>query len=111
MDAKSQAELEIIYAAQFWIAEVMRCDRYLNTTEQALFDAVLNYNNLTKQSIKLPPPSKPVFPKPPKLPSDLVKSLTPKDSEIDTLRYSAKPTERSPSSYGLKDTVIYDVEE
>jgi hypothetical protein len=110
MDAKSQAELEIISAAQFWIAEVMRCDRYLNVTEQALFDAVLHYNSLTKQSIKLPPPSKPVFPKPPKLPSDLVRSLTPRDSEIDTIRYSEKPTDRAKSSYGLKDTIVYDIE-
>lgn len=86
-DVKSQAELDILTAADWWAREVMRSDRSLNSVEQKLFDAVMHYRRLSRPDL----PDVPVIPKAPHLPTDL------HYDEIPTRRYSDIPTVPSPA--------------
>lgn len=90
-DSKSQAELDILTAADWWSREIMRSDRILNSVEQRLFDAVMHYRRLSRPDIT----DVPVIPKPPHLPTDL------HYNEIPTQRYSDPPTIPSPA-FGIK---------
>lgn len=86
MDEKSQAELEILLAADRWAREVMRADRSLNSIEQELLNAVLNYQRIVRTTVDIPIQ----IPRPPFVPNDLF------FPEPDTQRYSDIPTIPSP---------------
>lgn len=91
MDA-DDAKQKIIELTDRWARDVMRSDRSMNTIEQSLLDAVLNYRRIVRSALKIP---KKIdrFPPPPLLPRDLGKELM---TELDTLRYSEKPTIPTP---------------
>lgn len=100
MDDRSQAELDVLMAADRWAREVMRTDRILDPIEQALLDAVLQYQRLARV-VDIPAE----FPKAPAVPNDLF------IEEERTLRYSEVPTVRSPAHgirqvKGLEDIVL-----
>jgi len=100
MDVKSQAELDILMAADRWAREVMRTDRYLDPIEESLLEAVLNYQRLARV-IDVPVE----FPKAPPVPNDLFAE------DERTLRYSEVPTVKSPANgirqvKGLEDIVL-----
>ena len=110
MATKNQLEVDIINLAVSWAREAMRLDLSLNDAEQSLMDAVIKYNHFLKNSIRVPENKTPLFPKPPKLPSDLVRSLTPRESEMKTVRYSDIPTVPDQLDGHLAETVVYYVE-
>jgi hypothetical protein len=91
MDVKSQAELDIIIAADWWAREILRSDKSLDNIEQKLFDAVLYYQRLTRTPIEVPAQ----IPKPPHIPADLI--LSDSRYDIPTERYSNVKTIKSPS--------------
>lgn len=101
MDDRSQAELNILIAADRWAREVMRADKVLNPVDQALLDAVLHYQRLSRGLVNLPVE----FPKDPGVPNDLFL-----EDEL-TLRYSEVPTVKSPpfgvrQVKGLNDIIL-----
>lgn len=91
-DLKSQAELNIITAADWWACDVMRLERSLSHSEQRLFDALMNYRRICRPDIA---GIIPTIPKPPHLPTDLHYDDTP------TQRYSDVPTIPSPP-FGIR---------
>jgi hypothetical protein len=111
MATKNQLEVDIINACCAWAREAMRRDLSLNDAEQLLMDSVIVYNNFEKNSIKVPENKTPLFPKPPKLPSDLMRSITPRESQMKTVRYSDIPTVPDQLDGHLAETVVYYVEE
>ena len=86
MDDKSQAELDILEAADQWARDIMRQDKILNPLEQKLLDSVLHYQRMTRTHLEIPPVE---IPKPPFVPQDLF-------FNEPTMRYSEVPTVRSP---------------
>jgi hypothetical protein len=90
MDAKSQAELEILMAADRWARDILRQDRLLDPVEQKLFETIMHYQRLTRSIVEIPPPD---IPRPPYIPSQELKSYI----EPDTMRYSDIPTVPSPA--------------
>jgi hypothetical protein len=86
MDEKSQAELDILIAADRWAREVMRTDKFLDYLEQDLLDAVMHYQRITRATIDVHPVN---LPKPPDVPTDLF-------TDNPTHRYSDIPTVPSP---------------
>jgi hypothetical protein len=89
MDAKSQAELEVLIAADRWVRNILRQDRSLDPVEQRLFDTVMHYQRLTRSAVEIPQD----IPKPPYIPSKELNSYI----ESDTMRYSEIPTVPSPA--------------
>jgi hypothetical protein len=81
MDARNEAEQNIIDAADRWAREILRGDKLLDDVERNLFDAVMRYTKLLKDPSHLPPP--------PLIPREL-------EDQIPTERYSDKPTVPSP---------------
>jgi hypothetical protein len=78
---KSQAEVDILIAADRWARETMRQEKYLDPVEQSLLDAILVYQRLTRSL----PDNLPVeIPKPPYLPPDLKETITSRYSDIPT---------------------------
>lgn len=103
MDEKSQAELEIIDAADRWARDIMRQERFLDQFEQKLLDAVLQYQRITRVVVEAPPVQ---LPRPPYIPADLFITETP------TTRYSDIPTSPTPSNLKLspeltEEDIIY----
>lgn len=100
MDDRSQAELDILIAADRWAREVMRTDRLLDPVEESLLNAIIQYQRLTRV-IDIPAE----FPKAPAVPNDLF------IDDDRTLRYSEIPTVRSPAHgirqvKGLEDIIL-----
>lgn len=90
MDAKSQAELDILIAADRWARDVMRQEKHLDPIEQNLLETIMYYQRLTRSIIEIPPPD---IPSPPALPKTELESYI----EHDTARYSDIPTKPSPA--------------
>lgn len=90
MDAKSQAELDILMAADRWARDVMRQDKHLDPVEQKLLETIMYYQRLTRSIIEIPPPD---IPPPPAIPKEELESYI----EHDTTRYSDIPTRPSPA--------------
>ena len=99
-DPKTQAELDIITAADWWACDVMRLDQALNPSEQRLFDAVMNHRRICRPDIA---GIIPTIPKPPHLPTDL------HYDDIPTKRYSEVPTIPSPP-FGIRAVRIPSVD-
>lgn len=96
MDTKSNAEIEVLLAADNWAREVMRQEKYLNITEQKLLDTVLNLQRITRGFINIPPPK---IPKPPHMPQNLYDNIVNrmKAEDLSTIRYSKYTTIPTPN--------------
>jgi len=91
MDA-DEGKQSILEAADRWARDVMRSEKSLNRSEQALLEAVLNYRRVIRSALKIPKKIE-RLPPPPQLPRDLGRELV---TEMDTLRYSDVPTVPTP---------------
>ena len=95
MDAKSQAELEILMAADRWARDILRQDKILDLEDQRLFDTIMHYQRLIRPPVEIPPLN---IPRPPYIPSKELESYIEHDMmEHDTMRYSDIPTVPSPA--------------